>query len=98
MMNKYEMSVKIARRVGVDQLVARQIVQMTLDAMIEALAAEGSLELRDFGVFEVWPVKAHRARNPKTGALVMVPERRRVHFKMGKVIEERISNGAAPAG
>jgi len=49
-----------ARKVGVDQLVAIRIVQMTLDTIIEVLATEGRLELRDFGVFEVRTRKARR--------------------------------------
>ncbi|MCY3019938.1 MAG: HU family DNA-binding protein [Planctomycetota bacterium] len=53
MITKLDISLKIARQASVDQLVAKQIVQMTLDAMIEALATEGRLELRGFGVFEV---------------------------------------------
>ena len=67
-----------ARKVGVDQLVAIRIVQMTLDTIIEVLATEGRLELRDFGVFEVYARKARKGRNPRTGEEVMVPERRRV--------------------
>jgi len=87
------MSVKIAQQVGVDGFLARQIVQMTLDAIIEVLAREGRLELRDFGVFEVYAVKARKARNPRTGVEVMVPEKRRIRFKAGKAMGKRV--GAA---
>jgi integration host factor subunit beta len=89
-MTKYEMSLKIAQQAGVDQVVAKQIVQATLDAIISALATEGRLELRDFGIFEVRAVKARKARNPRTGAEVMVPERRRIWFKAGKAMAERV--------
>ncbi|MCY3023510.1 MAG: integration host factor subunit beta [Planctomycetota bacterium] len=67
-MTKLDMSLKIAQQVGVDDVVAKQTVQMTLDAMIEALATEGRLELRGFGVFEVRVKEARKARNPRTGA------------------------------
>ena len=50
---KLDISLKIAQQVGVDQLVAIRVVQATLDVIIAALATEGRLELRDFGVFEV---------------------------------------------
>ncbi|MCY3017519.1 MAG: HU family DNA-binding protein [Planctomycetota bacterium] len=49
--------------------------------------------MRDFGVFEVCARKARKARNPRTGAEVMVPERRRVKFKAGKVMAARVGNG-----
>lgn len=42
--------------------------------------------------------QGEKTRNPATGAEVMVPEGRRVRFKIGKRMEERISSGAAPAG
>ena len=62
------------------------------------VATEGHLELRGFGVFEVCARKASKARKPWTGEEAMVPERRRVRFKAGKVMKERIVNGAAPGG
>ena len=74
-MTKHEMSLKIARQAGVDQLVAVRIVQATLDSIVEALATEGRLELRNFGVFEVRVTKPREARHPRTGVEVMVPER-----------------------
>ncbi|MAT40436.1 MAG: DNA-binding protein [Ectothiorhodospiraceae bacterium] len=46
------------------------------------------LELRDFGVFEVKMTKAKpRARNPKTGARLYVPPRRKTHFKPSKYMK-----------
>lgn len=69
---------------------AKQIVQATLDSIIDALATEGRIELRDFGVFDVCVRKPRMSRNPKTGAPVMVPEKKRVAFKMGKVMAERV--------
>ncbi|MCY3018184.1 MAG: HU family DNA-binding protein [Planctomycetota bacterium] len=62
---------------------------------IAVLATEGRLELRDFGVFEVRVKEARKARNPRTGEEVMAPERRRVRFRAGKIMEERIAGGAA---
>ncbi|MCY3019098.1 MAG: integration host factor subunit beta [Planctomycetota bacterium] len=75
---------------------AVRIVQATLDSIIAALATEGRLELRDFGVFEVRITKARKARNLKTGAQVLVPEGRRVRFSAGKVMEERTANSTPP--
>jgi len=33
--------------------------------------------------------------DPRTGTEIMVPERLRVRFRAGKLMEERIGNGAA---
>lgn len=51
--------------------------------------------MRDFGVFDVLITKARKARNPRTGAEAMAPERRRVSFKAGKHVKERVTNAAA---
>ncbi|MCY3022101.1 MAG: HU family DNA-binding protein [Planctomycetota bacterium] len=59
------------------------------------MATEGRPELRDFGGFEVRVSKPRKARNPKTGVEVMAPERRRVRFWAGKMMEERGTDAAA---
>ena len=92
-MTKLDISLKIAEQAGVDQVLAKKIVQMTLDVIIEVLATEGRIELRNFGVFEVQIRKARKGRNPKTGVEVMVPDRNRVKFKAGKIMDEQINNG-----
>jgi nucleoid DNA-binding protein len=97
-MTKLDISHKIAQQAGVDQVLAKQIVQMTLDAIVEALATAGRIELRDFGVFEVRVAKACKARNPRTGAEVSVPEKRRVYFKTGKLMKARVRNGQKAIG
>lgn len=71
--------------------------QFPISGIIEVLDTEGRLELRDFGVFVVRSVKARKGRNPKTGDQVLVPERRRVAFKMGKVMDEKVNNGSVPS-
>ncbi|MCY3020380.1 MAG: HU family DNA-binding protein [Planctomycetota bacterium] len=91
------MALRIARQAGADQVVAKEIVQATLDAIVAVLATEGRLEPRDFGVFEVRVTKARKARNPWTGEEVMVPEGRRVKFEAVKEMAERVADDATPA-
>ena len=45
-MTKSEMIVKISQEMGMQQTIVKQVVQMTLDGMIDCLASEGNLELR----------------------------------------------------
>jgi len=68
----------------------RKLVSSTFDALIDALAREGRLELRNFGVFQIKHREARQARNPKTGEPVMVRARSVVTFKPGKEMEERV--------
>jgi integration host factor subunit beta len=60
------------------------------DAIIDALASDGRIELRNFGVFEVKRRAPRKARNPKTGDRVSVPEKLVVTFKPGKEMEQRV--------
>jgi len=84
------MVVCIAKATKCRQADIKQAVQMTLDGIIDVLATEGRIELRNFGVFTVKKRKARRARNPRTGEEVMVPEKRVVTFKPGRQMQERV--------
>jgi nucleoid DNA-binding protein len=78
------------------QLATKEIVQWTFDAIIETLVAEGRIELRNFGVFEVKQRKPRKARNPRTGARVDVEAKNVVTFQPGKEMEERVRKFAKP--
>ena len=80
----------LAEELGLPQLQIKQIVQKTLDAVVNTLVEEGRVELRNFGVFEVKKRAARKARNPRTGDKVYVPEKFVVTFKPGKEMEERV--------
>lgn len=91
---KRDMVERIAESVGVTGQQAREIVQATLDSMIETLAATGRIELRNFGVFTVKVTAPRKARNPRTGETVMIGERRVVKFKAGKAMESSVNNAS----
>jgi len=78
------------------QLATKEIVQWTFDAIIETLVAEGRIELRNFGVFEVKQRKPRKARNPRTGDRVDVAAKNVVTFQPGKEMEERVRKFAKP--
>src|SRR5471032_1262098 len=90
------MVIEIAKKTNVEQQKVKQIVQLTLDSIVEIFSTEKRIELRNFGVFEVRTRKARKARNPRTGAEVMVPSKQVVTFKAGKIMEEKIENLKMP--
>jgi nucleoid DNA-binding protein len=90
-MTKKDIVRRIADELGCSQMEAAPIVQKTLDAIINVLAEEGRVELRNFGVFEVKKRNPRKARDPRTGEQVMIGERMRVTFKPGRNVEERIA-------
>lgn len=80
----------LAEKFALSQVDAKKVVQGTFDAIVETLVANGRIELRNFGVFEVKVRKPRKARNPRTGTEVFVPEKRVVTFKPGRLMEEKI--------
>jgi nucleoid DNA-binding protein len=80
----------ISEELGRPQHQTGQIVHNVFDAIVNTLAKNGRVELRNFGVFEVRWRKAREGRNPRTGEKVMVPKRCTVIFKPGQAMEERV--------
>lgn len=89
-MTKKDIVKAISEQIGMTQLKTKEIVQQTFDAIIDTLVREERIELRNFGVFEVKKRAARKARNPRTGTRVDVPEKYVVTFKPGKEMEERV--------
>lgn len=91
---KKELVLRIAEKTYQKQTVARDVIQQFIEEVTGELARGNRIELRDFGVFEVKVRKARKARNPKTGAEVHVPEKRVVSIKPGKKMKEEINRHA----
>ena len=89
-MTKKEIVKTISEAIEMTQLKTKEIVQKTFDAIVETLVEERRIELRNFGVFEVKERAARKARNPRTGERVDVPEKFVVTFKPGKEMEEKV--------
>jgi len=87
---KKEIVRTISEEIGLTQLQTKEIVQKTFDAIVDALVKEERIELRNFGVFEVKRRAPRKARNPRTGDKVFVPEKFVVTFKPGKEMEKRV--------
>jgi nucleoid DNA-binding protein len=87
---KKEIVKTISEELGLTQLMTKEIVQKTFEAIIETLVSDKRIELRNFGVFEVKKRKARQARNPRTSEKVFVPEKYVVTFKPGKEMEQRV--------
>ena len=68
------------------------IVDIMFNTIIDSLAKHNPVELRDFGRFSIKTIKAkYNARNPKTGKIIYVPEKKKVSFKMSKHLKQEIN-------
>jgi len=87
---------RISSETGMIQQDVMSIVQKFLDHITESLANGDTVELRDFGVFEVVERKSRIGRNPKKPeTAIPIPQRRVVKFKPGKKMRETIRSPTA---
>lgn len=68
------------------------IVNIFFDTIFKSLVIHKPVELRGFGRFSIKNIKAkYNARNPKTGEIIYVPEKKKVTFKMSKRLKQEIN-------
>jgi nucleoid DNA-binding protein len=91
--SKKDLVDRIAEKTQSKHITVRAVVQCFLDEITSELAQNNRLEFRGFGVFEPRTREARTAQNPKTLEKVQVPAKRRVKFKMGRMMRERLSDG-----
>ena len=90
-MTKRDLVVKISKETGMIQSDVAEIVQKTLDSIAEDLIAGNTIELRNFGVFEIKVRKSRKGRNPnKPTNEVVIPERAVVKFRAGKELKDAV--------
>ena len=90
-MTKRDLVVKISKETGMIQSDVAEIVQKTLDSIAEDLIAGNTIELRNFGVFEIKVRKSRKGRNPnKPTNEVVIPERAVVKFRAGKELKSAV--------
>ena len=88
---KKELVHRIAEQTGVTKVVAKDVIQSFLNAIIDELADGNRLEFREFGVFESRERAARLAQNPRTLEKVPVPAKRIVKFKVGRLMRKKVS-------
>lgn len=90
-MTKRDLVVRISNETGLVQQQVLDVIQKTLDYISDAVAQGKTVELRNFGVFEVKVRKARIGRNPNAPATdVRIPPRAVVKFKPGKEMRESV--------
>lgn len=78
---------------NISQTSARVAVDGVLDALKSLLSSDQDnikLTLPKFGNFWVVTAKSRKARNPRTGESVNVPEKRKILFKPGLPLKKQI--------
>jgi integration host factor subunit beta len=89
---KREMIDKVAERTGIKRSDVHDVLHEVLDQIVDELRRGNRLEFRDFGVFEVRERAERMAQNPKTLQKVLVPAKRAVKFKVGRMMREKVES------
>ena len=89
---KKELIDRIADKTQVKRILVKNTIQSFLDEVTNELADGNRLEFRGFGVFETQIREARIAQNPKTLKKVQVPAKRKVKFKTGSLLEQKLNN------
>ncbi|MGB8900669.1 MAG: integration host factor subunit alpha [Beijerinckiaceae bacterium] len=74
---------------------AKQIFEMTLDEITDALVRGETVKLRSFGLFLVRAKRERVGRNPRTGVEVPITPRRVLTFKPSPVLSAAVNGVAA---
>lgn len=90
-MTKRDIVIRVSEETKLTQQQVMKVVQSTFDTIAAAVAKGQTVELRNFGVFEVKVRKARVGRNPNAPATdVPIPARSVVKFKPGKEMREEV--------
>lgn len=65
-------------------------VDLILEEISKALIAGRRVEIRGFGSFSVRSRKPRSTKNPKTGRIMNIAERKTLHFTMSKSLKEAL--------
>ena len=90
-MTKADLIDLISQKSGITRLKTETIVNVIFDSMTKALLENDRIEIRGFGSFTNKVYSAYQGRNPRTGALIQVPEKRLPFFKVGKELRENLN-------
>jgi integration host factor subunit beta len=92
-MTKSDLIEEMARRSPAMSLSDVEIaVNEILDSITRALKLGDRVEIRGFGTFTVRQRQARAGRNPKSGSVISVPERRVPFFTVGQALRQRVDS------
>jgi integration host factor subunit beta len=89
-MNKSQLIEALAKTEKLALKKAEEVVNTVFGDMEAALINGERVEIRGFGSFKIKNYKGYQGRNPKTGEVIHVSDKRLPFFKVGKELKERV--------
>ena len=95
-MNKGQLVEAVQKKLGKDT--TKAAADAALNAVLDCITAgvkkdkEKGVQIIGFGTFSIVKRAARKGVNPQTGEKVHTPEKKTIHFKIGKELFDRINN------
>jgi len=89
-MLKKELIDKVSKDLSIQKQDVAMALEIMLETMADALSQGRRVELRGFGSFSTRTRKARCTKNPKTGVMMDIPQRKGLHFTMSKSLKEAL--------
>jgi integration host factor subunit beta len=90
-MTKSDLINLISSKANITRLKAEAVVNTIFDTMVETLKEGHRIEIRGFGSFVNREYEAREGRNPRTGEMIKVMEKKLPFFKVGKELKEELN-------
>ena len=85
----------LADRADLTKWQARTVIKTVFGDMTSALMREEKIEIRNFGSFHIKHYPGYQGRNPRTGKVIEVADKRLPFFKVGREMRERLQRSNA---
>lgn len=89
-MVRSELVTILSARADVTQAQAEEVVEFFFAEIVKAMTTEGRVEVRGFGSFSVRKYRSYEGRNPKTGKVIAVAQKKLPFFKVGLELRQRV--------
>ena len=97
-MTKAELVNHVAATVQLPKQQTEAVITQCLQAIMEAVQAGASVELRGFGRFRRHHRQARQGRHPRTGNMVQIPAKAVPMFSAGKTFQAMVHTSTASSG
>ena len=92
-MTRRELIAAVSAAEGITLTEAEVVVQTVFASMEQALVKGDRIEIRGFGSFKIKFYGRYTGRNPKTGEIIRVDDKKLPFFKVGKELKHRVNSG-----
>ncbi len=89
-MLKKELADQVSKELSLQKQDVNLAIDVILNKISESLREGRRVELRGFGSFSTRSRKPRSTKNPRTGVVMDIPERKTLHFTMSKSLKEAL--------